>query len=164
MEAIAPVHLAQEWDNVGLLVGDRRASCRRVLLCIDTTPAVLAEAVRLKCEMIVSYHPPLLRPVKRVLADSGETDSLVHDAIRRGIGIYSPHTALDAADGGTNDVLAELCGLRETEPFEFVAGVERECKVVVFVPPEALDRVSGAMFAAGGGRIGQYEQLSLIHI
>lgn len=168
MDAIAPPRLAQDWDNVGLLVGDRRAACRRVLLCIDTTPAVLAEARRLRCPLIISYHPVIFRPVKTIRADSDGTDSLVHEAIRRGIAIYSPHTALDAAEGGTNDVLAESCGLRDVEPFEFVSGgcptpsgwgIE-ECKVVVFVPPDALDRVANAMFTAGAGRIGEYEQCS----
>jgi dinuclear metal center YbgI/SA1388 family protein len=160
MDALAPPRLAQEWDNVGLLVGDRRAACRRVLLCIDTTPAVLAEARRLRCPLIISYHPVIFRPVKTIRADSDGTDSLVHEAIRLGIAIYSPHTALDAAGGGTNDVLAELCGLRDVGPFEFVAGGPRECKVVVFVPPDALDRVANAMFTAGAGRIGEYEQCS----
>jgi len=160
MDAVAPPRLAQEWDNVGLLVGDRRAACKRVLLCIDTTPAVLAEAARLRCPLIISYHPVIFRPIKTIRADSDGTDAIVHEAIRRGIAIYSPHTALDAAEGGTNDVLAELCGLRDVGPFEFVAGGPRECKVVVFVPPDALDRVAGAMFAAGAGRIGEYEQCS----
>ncbi len=160
MDAVAPPRLAQEWDNVGLLVGDRRAACKRVLLCIDTTPAVLAEAARLRCPLIISYHPVIFRPIKTIRADSDGTDAIVHEVIRRGIAIYSPHTALDAAEGGTNDVLAELCGLRDVGPFEFVAGGPRECKVVVFVPPDALDRVAGAMFAAGAGRIGEYEQCS----
>jgi len=160
MDALAPPRLAQEWDNVGLLVGDRRAACRRVLLCIATTPAVLAEATRLRCPLIISYHPVIFRPIKTIRADSDGTDALVHEAIRLGIAIYSPHTALDAAEGGTNDVLAELCGLRDVGPFEFVSAGVRECKVVVFVPPDALDRVANAMFAAGAGRIGEYEQCS----
>lgn len=160
LEAIAPARLAEDWDNVGLLAGDRAAACRRVLLCIDTTPAALAEAARRRCDMIVSYHPPLFRPIKGLRADSPGTDAIVFEAIRRGIAIYSPHTALDAAEGGTNDVLAGLCSLRDVGPFTFVAGGPRECKVVVFVPADALDRVAAAMFAAGAGRIGEYEQCS----
>ncbi|MBN1488420.1 MAG: Nif3-like dinuclear metal center hexameric protein [Phycisphaerae bacterium] len=160
MEILAPSRLAQAWDNVGLLVGDRAAPCTRVLLCIDTTPAVLAEAVRRRCPMIVSYHPPIFRPIKAVLADSESTDAIVHEAIRHGISIYSPHTALDAVDGGTNDVLASLCGLRDVGPFEFVPAGRSECKIVTFVPPAALDRVAEAMFAAGAGRIGAYEKCS----
>lgn len=160
MDQIAPPALAQSWDNVGLLVGDRSAACKRVLLCIDLTPAVLREAVASRCEMIVSYHPPLFKPVKRLLADSEGTESIVHQAIARGIAIYSPHTALDAAEGGVNDVLAGLCGLKDVGPFEYVSVGRREYKVVTFVPFAQLEEVASAMFAAGAGRIGDYEQCS----
>lgn len=160
MDRIAPPALAQSWDNVGLLVGDRRAVCRRVLLCIDLTPAVLREAVASRCEMIMSYHPPLFKPVKRIVADSDGTEAIVHEAIRRGIAIYSPHTALDAAEGGVNDVLAGRCGLTDVGPFEYVSVGRREYKVVTFVPFAQLEEVAAAMFAAGAGRIGDYEQCS----
>lgn len=160
LERIAPTALAQSWDNVGLLIGDRAAPCRRALLCIDLTDAVLAEAIKLRCELIVAYHPPLFQAIKRVLADSGNTDALIHRAIAAGIAIYSPHTALDAAEGGTNDVIAGLSGLTDVEPFEFVPGSRQEVKIVTFVPAAQLEAVSTAMFAAGAGRIGDYEQCS----
>jgi putative NIF3 family GTP cyclohydrolase 1 type 2 len=87
----------------------------------------------------------------------------VWDAIRAGIAIYSPHTALDAADGGTNDVLAELAGVKVDGPFEWVEPAESRCKVVVFVPPAEVDKVADAMFAAGAGRIGEYSKCSYRH-
>jgi dinuclear metal center YbgI/SA1388 family protein len=160
MEAIAPRRLAQDWDNVGLLAGDPAARCTRALLCIDMTPAVLDEARRLTCEAVVAYHPPLFRPVASLRADADGTEALVFHAIASGIAIHSPHTALDAADGGTNDVLAALCGLRDTEPFTFVDAAPPGCKIVTFVPPANLDAVTDAMFAAGAGRIGAYEKCS----
>jgi dinuclear metal center YbgI/SA1388 family protein len=160
LDTLAPPELAQEWDNVGLLVGDRSSLCRRVLLCIDLTPPVLDEAIKAKADLLISYHPPIFKPVNRLLADSGGTDAFVHQAIARGIAIYSPHTALDAAPGGTNDVLAVLCGLKDIEPFEYVQPPAREFKIVTFVPAKALDNVAQAMFQAGAGRIGDYEQCS----
>ena len=160
MSTIAPPGLAQAWDNVGLLVGDRAAACRRVLLCIDLTPAVLGEAMAKKCDMVMAYHPPLFKPVNRLLADSDGTDALIHRAIATGIAIYSPHTALDAVNGGTNDVLAGLCGLKSTEPFEYVDAGKGEFKLVTFVPANNLDRVASAMFDAGAGRIGEYTRCS----
>ncbi len=160
LDRMAPPALAQEWDNVGLLAGDRAAGCDKALLCIDLTPAVLDEAVAAGAGLIVAYHPPLFRPIKRLLADSGETDSLIFRAIRRGIAIYSPHTALDAVQGGTNDVLAGLCGVREAGPFEYVPVAEPHVKLVTFLPEKDLDRVASALFAAGAGRIGDYEQCS----
>jgi len=145
LDRIAPPHLAQSWDNVGLLVGDRRAPCEGILLCIDLTPPVLAEAVRTRCSFVFAYHPPLFRPVNRLLADGGGTEAIVHRAIALGLAVYSSHTALDAAEGGTNDVLADLCGLRETEPFEYVGGPSSQLKLVTFVPPKDLERVAGAL-------------------
>ena len=118
LEQIAPIALAQSWDNVGLLAGDPNAVVRRVMLCIDLMPAVVAEAIDANVELIVAYHPPIFKPLARLVADSRETDSQVFDCIAAGIAIYSPHTAYDAAEGGTNDVIAELCGIdpRTCEP------------------------------------------------
>ncbi len=168
MEAIAPCGLAQEWDNVGLLVGDPSARVRRVLTCIDLTPDVVDEAIKKKTDFVMAYHPPIFKPVARLRADSHETDALVFRCIKHGIAIYSMHTALDAADGGTNDVIAELCGCRATEPLEYVdepgvdqqAGSASECKLVVFVPKEHVEAVADAMFEAGAGHIGDYSHCS----
>lgn len=160
LDTIAPPSMAQPWDNVGLLVGSRNAPCTRTLLCIDLTPPVLAEAVAGPFQMIVAYHPPLFRPIKRLLAESGEMDAIVHGAIAAGIAIYSCHTALDAAPGGTNDVIAELCDLTEVEPFEYTSSDTGQRKIVAFVPNEAVDVVAMAMASAGAGRIGGYELCS----
>ncbi len=160
LEPIAPLHLAQPWDNVGLLVGDDEVACTGILLAIDTTRAVLDEAAAVGANLLVSYHPPLFKPISRIVSKSTETDGLIFAAAARGIAIYSPHTALDAASGGTNDVLAEMCGLRNVRPFEYVAARPAERKLVVFVPPEHLEAVSEAIFAAGAGVIGNYHKCS----
>ena len=81
--------------------------------------------------------------------------------IEQGIAIYSTHTALDAAEGGTNDVIAKLCGIKKTEPLEYVDQPgPMKFKLVVFVPPKEVDRVADAMFAAGAGHIGDYAHCS----
>ncbi len=184
LDELAPPALAQAWDNVGLLAGDREAVCRRVLLCIDLMPAVLEEAIAGKADLIVAYHPPIFKPVSRLIAQSDGPDALVHRAIRTGIAIYSSHTALDAAEGGTNDVMAGLCGLSDVQPFEYVSTGPRQFKLVTFVPEAGggetapaglagevpsgsrdlpgrpLQEVAEALFAAGAGRIGDYEQCS----
>ncbi len=111
MEAIAPARFASSWDNVGLIVGDEATPLARVLLTIDCTSEVLDEARRERAEAIVSYHPPIFSPEKRFLAGS-----IAHDAARAGIAIHSPHTALDVAHGGTNDVLADALSMTTREP------------------------------------------------
>ncbi len=161
MESIAPTGLAQQWDHVGLVAGDMSAKVRRILLCIDLTPPVVDEAVLEKADLILAYHPPLFDPITSLKVPSTGTDEAVFRCIRRGIAIYTTHTALDAAEGGTNDVIASLIGLTNTEPLEYVDRPgDLELKVVVFVPPEKLNSVAEAMFAAGAGRIGDYSRCS----
>jgi len=111
MEAIAPSRFAASWDNVGLIVGDEGSPLTRVLLTIDCTAGVLDEARREQADAIVSYHPPVFAAVKRLLAGS-----VAHDAARAGLAIHSPHTALDVADGGTNDVLADAIAMTARQP------------------------------------------------
>lgn len=158
METIAPGALARDWDNVGLLVGRENRKVTKALLCIDCTEEVLAEAVRKKAEMIISYHPPLFRPISRV------TDSdapVIYGAAARDRAIYSPHTALDAAGGGTNDVLAALVGLDDLRPLDPFPGADAG-KVVTFVPTEQVADVARAAFAAGAGIIGNYTHCSFM--
>ncbi|MDY6913518.1 MAG: Nif3-like dinuclear metal center hexameric protein [Planctomycetota bacterium] len=152
MEAVAPLQLAQDWDNVGLLLGDGDAELKKLLLCVDLTEPVLAEARRLRAKMVMAYHPVIFKPVSRVTSADAP---VVYRAVRDNLAVYSTHTALDAAPGGTNDVLAEAMGLTNTRPLEPIIRRQR-CKVVVFTPPDGLSRVAEAAFSAGAGLIGNY--------
>jgi dinuclear metal center YbgI/SA1388 family protein len=118
MEEIAPTRFAAPWDNVGLLVGDPAAEVSRVLLTIDCTAAVLGEARTTHADAIVAYHPPIFEPLKRFVAGA-----VVYGAARAGIAVYCPHTALDVAEGGTNDVLADALGMAAREPLRSIDGV-----------------------------------------
>jgi len=154
LEAIAPPALAAEWDNVGLLIGRESAAVRRLLLTVDVTEAVLREARRNRAEVVVTYHPPIFWPVPRLTA--GATP-VAYAAARAGVAVYAIHTALDAAPGGTNDVLAEAVGIADPRPLEPVTR-EGDFKVVTFLPAEDLARVATAAFAAGAGRVGSYSE------
>jgi dinuclear metal center YbgI/SA1388 family protein len=160
LEAIAPTRYAESWDNVGLLVGDPSQRVSAAMLTIDYTPEVACEAAGLKCDAIVAYHPPVFEAIKR-LTSTGPS-AAVFDAIRRGVAIYSPHTALDVADGGTNDLLADVIGMHKTDraPLRLAEVKATQYKLVTFVPQDAVDRVSEAIFTAGAGRIGQYSACS----
>ena len=159
LEAIAPLDAAEPWDNVGLLAGDSTRTVSRVLLCIDYTPAIAQEAQ--PGDLVVAYHPPLFDAVKRLTA-AGPT-TLVFDAVSRGIAIYSPHTALDVAAGGTNDVLADVIGLTARRPLRESPAAGKQFKLAVTVPPEDREKVAGAIFEAGGGGIGAYSHCSFRH-
>jgi dinuclear metal center YbgI/SA1388 family protein len=117
LERIAPAALAQGWDNVGLLAGDLDARVSRVLLCIDLMPPVVREALRWRADLVVAYHPPIFRPLQKLVAPGDGMEAAVVRCLRARIGIAAVHTALDAAPGGTNDVLAALAGVRDPQPF-----------------------------------------------
>lgn len=105
LERLAPLSLAESWDNVGLLVEPskpRRVSS--ILLTNDLTAAVMDEAEALRCDLIVSYHPPLFRPIKRLLQKDWK-QRLVLRAVEAGIAVFSPHTAWDSVQDGLNDWL-----------------------------------------------------------
>lgn len=121
LDRIAPIRYAEPWDNVGLIAGDPGAQVDRVLLTIDLTHAVLDEAEKLGAGLVVAYHPPLFEGIKRV-----RHDSTIHRAIRAGIALWSPHTALDVAPGGTNDVLADAIGLAERAPLRITVIAENQ--------------------------------------
>ena len=107
LHEIAPLELAAEWDNVGLLLQPRaRAVVARVLLCIDLTDAVVAEAKAQRIDLVVAYHPPVFQPLKRLLHDDGKQRTVLL-AAAAGLAVYSPHTALDAAPSGIADWLVE---------------------------------------------------------
>lgn len=158
LEDIAPTKYAEPWDNVGLLAGDPEQGVTKVLLTIDYTPAVAVEAVRENCDVVIAYHPPIFEALKRLTAGS-----LVFDAIRRGFALYSPHTALDVADGGTNDMLADAVRMASgagRSPLKMAETKAGQHKLVVFVPENAVELVSRALFDAGAGRIGKYSSCS----
>ncbi|HEY7090242.1 MAG TPA: Nif3-like dinuclear metal center hexameric protein [Tepidisphaeraceae bacterium] len=155
LQAIAPNEYAESWDNVGLLVGDPSHDVSAAMLTIDYTPEVACEASGAKCDLIIAYHPPIFDALKRITSTS-----LIFDAIRRGAAIYSPHTALDVAPGGTNDMLADAIGMTDRAPLRSSDAKATHFKLVTFVPQESLEKVSRALFDAGAGNIGNYSSCS----
>ena len=154
MDRLAPERHAEDWDNVGLLVGDPAAAVRRVALCIDYTSAVAGEVRRAGCQAVIAYHPPIFKPLKRL---TPAASPVVYAAARDGVAIYSPHTALDVADGGTNDVLADVLGMTDRRPIKPLTG-GAATKLVTFVPEADAKRVADALHDAGGGVIGGYDR------
>jgi len=115
LERFAPPHLAAEWDNVGLLVGDRTRPVERLMTCLTITPASAAEAIESRADLIVAHHPLPFHPLKRLTGDTTAGRMLL-DLIAARIAVFSPHTAFDSAAGGINQRLAEGLGLRGIMP------------------------------------------------
>lgn len=173
MEQIAPLSLAESWDRVGLLAGDSSRECRGpILLTIDLTESVMAEAIALRAGAVVAYHPPIWEPLTRITSATPR-QRIILRALEHNIAIYSPHTALDAVSGGVTDWLCEgLSGAEESVTGSKVLGdcraltpaastpAGQRLKIVTFVPVSSAESVRQALASAGAGRIGNYEVCS----
>ena len=168
LEKFAPSTLAESWDNVGLMWGDPAAEVRSVMTCLTVTPDTASEAIREGASMIVSHHPVLFHPVKRIRADLVETGHLWNLA-RAGVAIASPHTAFDNTRDGINDLLCQRLGLLNVSPLRSIQtkGLptegrpgHRPFKIVVFTPESDQEAVMTGVFQAGAGQIGAYRECS----
>lgn len=118
----APLNLAESWDNVGLLIGDRRSAVRNVMTCLTVTPGVVDEAIAGRVNFLVSHHPLPFKPLGRITTDS-QAGQMVWRLAGAGIHLYSAHTAYDSAAAGINDQWATAMGLTQVRPIQPIAGV-----------------------------------------
>ena len=160
LEEIAPTDLAMDFDNVGLLIGNRNASIKRVLICLEVTSEVVEEAINEKIDLIVSHHPVIFQALRRI-NEHEPKGRIIYKLIKNDIGVYSAHTNLDVTHGGLNNQLASIIGLRDIENLVTYKR-EKLYKVVVFVPINAVDAVRSAMSRAGAGYIGNYGDCSFM--
>ncbi len=118
LEEFAPRHLAEDWDNPGLTVGNPNQEVRKILLALDVLDEVIEEAADLGAELIVTHHPMIL--FKKIKSITTETPlgGRIHALIRNDISAYAAHTNLDTAKGGVNDLLAEMAGMTEVSILE----------------------------------------------
>lgn len=121
LEQLAPLALAEDWDNVGLLVGDADWPADRVMTCLTVTPETVSEAIEGGAQLIVSHHPLPFHPVKSITSQT-TVGRLLLKLVRSGIAVYSPHTAFDSASAGINQHLAIGLGLQEIRPLRPAIG------------------------------------------
>ncbi len=154
IEQFAPKKLAEDWDNVGLQIGDPAQETGGVLVTLDVNPKVIEEAESLDVNLVISHHPLIFEPLKGIRADL-PLGRMLTDIIRKGIGIYCVHTNLDSAREGVNQVLADLFQLADVEVLN-PDKIEKLYKIVVFIPESHTETVREAMTGAGAGWIGNY--------
>ena len=115
LSKIAPLRLAESWDNVGLLVGDRSQNIDRVITCLTITQSVLDEVLGQSVDLVVTHHPLPFRPIQRLTSDQ-VSSALLLKLIRAGVAVYSAHTAFDSAASGINQLWADSLGLINVRP------------------------------------------------
>ena len=115
LEEIAPLHLQEGYDNAGLVVGDPHAEIQGVLVCLDSTEAVLDEAIQLNCNLVIAHHPIIFQGLKSITPDDYVSRCIIK-AIQNGISIYAIHTNLDnVLNRGVNQKIAEKIGLENVQ-------------------------------------------------
>lgn len=157
IERIAPLPIQEEWDNSGLQIGNPDDTCTGVILCVDPTENVIREAIDNNCNLVISHHPLLFKPLKRICG-ADPTQRTAMTAIRHGINIYSAHTTIDNATQGVSIRMAQMLGLTDIKILR--PQHTQTVKISIFVPHGHEEKVRQAMFNAGAGHIGQYDQCS----
>lgn len=147
LEEFAPLELAEDWDNVGLLIGTRQQDVQRVMTCLTLTPDVAAEAIGRGDDLIVTHHPVLFRAVQRLTDETPEGQMLLQ-LVAAGIAVYSPHTAFDSAADGINRQLAESLGLEDIAALRPIVAADSHADA------DALHVVPCDGEPLGGGRFG----------
>ena len=158
LNRLCPPDLAEDWDNVGLQVGDPKTKIDTILVCLDAEDIALQEAQRHNAQLIISHHPLIFKPLKH-LSPTDSTGQILFTAIKNDIAVVSAHTNLDRAADGLNDWLAERLGLGDTTSLEKPLSGQFY-KLIVYVPVGHEIEVRDAVFAAGAGHVGAYDQCS----
>lgn len=157
LEHRAPRTLQEEYDNSGLQVGDPDADINSAMVCLDCTEAVVEEAAEHGCGLVISHHPVIFKGLKSLVAKS-YVERTILLALKHGIAIYAVHTNLDNVIEGVNGEIASALGLKPLHVLDPKPGQLR--KLVVFVPTAYAEKVRNALFQAGAGRIGAYDECS----
>jgi len=157
IEAEAPPIYQESYDNCGLQVGDPDDVVKGILISLDVTEAILEEAIERGCSMIVSHHPLIFFGLKKI---SGRTyvERVVQKAIKNDISIYAAHTNLDNMFDGVNAKIAEKLGLVNTTIL--APKTNTLSKLYTYAPVAYADKIRDALFAAGAGSIGFYNECS----
>ncbi|WP_379138217.1 Nif3-like dinuclear metal center hexameric protein [Paenibacillus sp. sgz500958] len=158
MEQLAPKHVAEEGDKIGLQLGTLQKEITGVLVALDVNDAVAEEAIKLGCNLIIAHHAIIFRPLAGIQTDT-PAGRLYEKLIKNDIAVYISHTNLDVTEGGMNDWMAEALGIENGAPIKDIH-TEQLFKLVVFVPKTHHEQVLNAVLNAGAGQIGNYSHCS----
>ncbi len=159
LESIAPPSYQESYDNSGLLIGRAEAEVSSILISLDVTEEVVAEAVERNCQLIIAHHPIIFGGLKS-LTGKNYVERTVMQAIKKDVAIYAIHTNLDNIHSGVNHRIGEVLGIGHRKILQ--PKKDTLCKLAVFTPSESVDTVMNAMFKAGAGHIGNYSECSFL--
>ncbi|MDH7444607.1 Nif3-like dinuclear metal center hexameric protein [Aquimarina sp. 2201CG14-23] len=157
LETLAPINYAEDFDNVGLLVGDKNTTITGILVTLDTIETIIDEAIEKKCNLIVSFHPIVFKGIKK-FNGKNYVERVVMKAIKNDIAIFAIHTALDNAIKGVNNMMCEQLGLINRQILIPQKGNIK--KLITFAPNKEAESLRSKLFEAGAGTIGNYSNCS----
>lgn len=157
LEEMAPTAYAEDFDNVGLLLGDKNETCTGVLVCHDALENVIDEAIATNCNLVVCFHPILFSGLKKITGKN-YVERTVLKAIKNDIAIFAVHTALDNHKNGVNKIMCDALGLKNSKIL--VPKQQFIKKLTTYTTPENVEQVKQALFNAGAGAIGDYNECS----
>ena len=157
LEELAPLMYAEDFDNVGLLVGNYHTEVSGVLVTLDTLEETVEEAIAKNCNLIISFHPIIFSGLKKINGNS-YVERVVLKAIKNDIAIYATHTALDNSKNGVSAKMCEVLGLNNSKILIPKKGIIK--KLTTFVPEQDAKALRDFLFEAGGGSIGNYDMCS----
>lgn len=157
LEEMAPLQYAEDFDNVGLLVGNANQDITGILVCHDALESVIDEAIEKQCNLVVCFHPILFSGIKKITGKN-YVERAILKAIKNDIAIYAVHTALDNHKKGVNKIFCDALGL--TNPKILVPKANFIKKLVTYTIPENAEKLRNSLFDAGAGKIGNYEDCS----
>ncbi len=158
LEKNYPKGVAWERDNVGLQFGNLNNKLKNVFLTLDLDMQAVERAKSKNCNLVITHHPVIFKPMKKLDLESDGRARIIEKCLQNNITVYSAHTNFDFSDNGVSFALANKLGLADVKFLENTK--QDQYKLIVFVPELFLDRVSQAIFEAGGGRIGNYNKCS----
>jgi dinuclear metal center YbgI/SA1388 family protein len=157
LESIAPLAYQESYDNAGLITGDKNDEAKGALICLDSTEEVIDEAIEKGCNLVIAHHPIVFSGLKKINGKN-YVERVIIKAIRNNIAIYASHTNLDNVHNGVNAKIAAKLGLKNTKVLSPKSRLLK--RLIVFCPVEKAEQVRQALFKAGAGTIGEYDECS----
>ena len=157
LDSYAPLKYAEDFDNVGLLVGDKKDKVKGIIVCLDSTKDVIDEAINSNCNLVISFHPIIFGGIKRLSPGNYVNDAILL-AAKNEISIFAIHTALDNSNAGVNMKLCNELGIEN--PKILIPKEKTIKKLTTYIPYEYVDELKNKLFNSGAGSIGKYQNCS----
>ena len=157
LDEFSPFCYAEEFDNVGLIIGDYTQKVNGILVTLDSTESVIDEAIKSKCNLIISFHPIIFNDIKSITTNT-YVERVIHKSIKNNISIIAIHTSLDNSIKGVNST---ICKKLDIKNYKILIPKERTIKkLTTYIPSENVAKLKSEIFKIGGGSLGKYDNCS----